>query len=95
MILEGKGGFSLRRVGSGKRITLTHAGEHYLDQWMEKNALVATGWCTLSHGLIERLLLRELSCPLNLKDNAHHPGRWCEGRYTWESSITDADFRWE
>lgn len=35
VILEGKSGFSLRRV-SGKRITLMHAGVHYLDQWMEK-----------------------------------------------------------
>jgi GIY-YIG catalytic domain len=59
-------------VGSGKRITLTHAGEHYLDQWMEKNALVA--WMVHPEPwVIERLLLRELSCPLNLKDNAHHP----------------------
>jgi putative ABC transport system substrate-binding protein len=31
----------LRRVGSGKRITLTHAGEQYLDEWMGRNAFVA------------------------------------------------------
>ena len=72
VLLENKSGFPLRRVGSGKRITLTHAGERYLDEWMEKNAFV--GWMVHPEPwVIERLLLRELSCPLNLKDNAHHP----------------------
>lgn len=72
VLLEEKSGFPLRRVGSGKRITLTHFGERYLDEWMEKNAFVA--W--MGHRepwLIERALLAELSCPLNIKDNAHHP----------------------
>ena len=72
VLLANKSGFPLRRVGSGKRITLTHAGERYLDEWMEKNAFVA--WMVHPEPwVIERLLLGELSCPLNLKDNAHHP----------------------
>src|SRR5262249_29709057 len=72
VLLENKSGFPLRRVGSGKRITLTHAGECYLDEWMEKNAFVA--W--MAHPepwVIEPLLLGGLSCPLNIKDNWHHP----------------------
>jgi hypothetical protein len=41
VLLENKSGFPLRRVGSGKRFTLTHEGERYLDQWMTENAFVA------------------------------------------------------
>ena len=71
-LLEKKSGFPLRRIGSGKRITLTDAGEQWLNQWMEKNAFVvwiahANPW-TIEHGL-----LRTISCPLNIKDNRHHP----------------------
>ena len=55
VLLENKSGFPLRRVGSGKRITLTHAGERYLDEWMEKNAFV--GWMVHPEPwVIERLL---------------------------------------
>ena len=46
--------------------------ERYLDEWMTENAFVA--W--MAHPepwVIERLLLGELSCPLNIKDNRHHP----------------------
>ena len=32
VLLEEKSGFPLRRVGSGERITLTHAGERYLQR---------------------------------------------------------------
>jgi hypothetical protein len=72
VLLEDKSGFPLRRVGSGRRITLTHAGEQYLDNWMARNAFVAwvdhpTPW------KIEHRLLRKLSCPLNIRDNDHHP----------------------
>ncbi len=35
VLLEPQSGFPLRRVGSGNRITLTRAGEGYLNQWME------------------------------------------------------------
>ena len=46
--------------------------ERYLDEWMTENAFVAS----MAHPepwVIERLLLGELSCPLNIKDNRHHP----------------------
>lgn len=72
VLLEEKSGFPLRRVGSGKRITLTHSGERWLDEWMEKNAFVA--WTVHPDPwAIEHLLLGKLSCPLNIMDNRHHP----------------------
>ena len=40
ILLAQKSGFPLRRVGSGKRMTLTHLGEQWLDKWMEQNAFV-------------------------------------------------------
>jgi hypothetical protein len=72
VLLEPQSGFPLRRVGSGNRITLTRAGEGYLNQWMEENAFVVWGehpepWA------IEHDLLQEISCPLNIKDNERHP----------------------
>jgi hypothetical protein len=70
-LLAEQSGFPLRRVGSGKRITLTHSGEQYLDEWMEKNAFVA--WMAVPEPwIIENQMLRELSFPLNIKDNDHH-----------------------
>jgi hypothetical protein len=71
VLLGGKSGFPLRRVGSGKRITLTHAGEQYLDEWMERNAFVAWVACP-EPWVLERILLGKFSCPLNVKDNHHH-----------------------
>jgi hypothetical protein len=72
VILEKESGFGLRRVGSGKRITLTHEGERWLDDWMDTNAFVA--WSEHpAPWTIERELLHRLSCPLNIDDNAHHP----------------------
>jgi hypothetical protein len=71
VLLEKKSGFPLRRVGSGKRITLTHAGERWLDEWMAENAFVA--WTVHSDPwTIEHELLREFSCPLNIMDNGHN-----------------------
>ncbi len=72
VLLEPQSGFPLRKVGSGNRITLSPAGEGYLNQWMEENAFVVWGghpepWT------IERDLLHEISCPLNIKDNEQHP----------------------
>jgi len=64
--------YPLRRIGGGKRITLTHAGEKFLNEWMEKNAFVA--WTIdPKPWIIEPKLLLELSCPLNIRDNEHHP----------------------
>jgi GIY-YIG catalytic domain len=71
VLLEDQSGFPLRRVGSGRRITLTHAGERFLDEWMARNAFVA--WAVHPEPwIIEHGLLRQLSCPLNIKDNGHH-----------------------
>jgi diadenosine tetraphosphate (Ap4A) HIT family hydrolase len=71
VLLEEKSGFPLRRVGSGERITLTHAGEQYLDEWMGRNAFVAWVACP-EPWVLERVLLGRFSCPLNQKDNNHH-----------------------
>lgn len=71
VLLEGESGFPLRRVGSGKRITLTDSGERWIDQWMEENAFVA--WVEHPEPwTIEHDLLRMLSCPLNIDANGHH-----------------------
>ena len=67
-----KSGYPLRRVGSGKRITLTHSGEQWLDDWMTENAFV----CWLEHQApweFEDELLGSLSLPLNIKGNRDHP----------------------
>src|SRR5262245_40245275 len=55
VLLADQSGFPLRRVGSGKRFTLTHAGEQFLDDWMQKNSLFA--WMELLEPwTIERML---------------------------------------
>lgn len=72
VLLEPLSDFQLRRVGSGKRMTLTHLGEQWLDQWMDQNALV----CWLEHPtpwIVEREVLGSVSLPLNLQGNQHHP----------------------
>jgi hypothetical protein len=72
VLLEGKSGFPLRRAGSGKRMTLTHVGEQWLDAWMQENALV----CWVEHSdpsALEREILKSFSLPLNLQDNQDHP----------------------
>jgi hypothetical protein len=72
VLLEGESGFPLRRVGSGNRITLTDAGERWLNEWMEKNAFVT--WAEHAEPwTIEHDLLRMLSCPFNIEGNGHHP----------------------
>ncbi|WP_367134557.1 GIY-YIG nuclease family protein [Saccharothrix sp. HUAS TT1] len=65
-------GIQLRRVGSGKRLTFTPAGEAKLSEWMGVHARVAfiaedEPW-KLEHSLINGEVL-----PLNLMDNAHNP----------------------
>ncbi|MBG94016.1 MAG: hypothetical protein CL793_01905 [Chloroflexi bacterium] len=72
VLLADKSGFPLRRVGTGKRYTLTHLGEQWLDQWMEENARV----CWVTHPTpwdLEGDILRDTRCPLNIKDNKHEP----------------------
>ena len=71
VLLGGQNDFPLRRVGSGNRMTLTHLGEQWLDQWLAQNARV----CWVEHPqpwVLEDELLREVSLPLNLQGNAHH-----------------------
>ena len=71
ILLTGKSGFPLRRVGSGKRMTFTHLGEQWLDKWMDRNASV----CWVKHPEPWRLedeLLNTLSLPLNIQGNSDH-----------------------
>ena len=72
VLLAQTSGYPLRRVGSGKRMTLTHSGEQWLDDWMTENAFV----CWLEHQSpweFEDELLGSLSLPLNIKGNRDHP----------------------
>jgi len=72
VLLKEKSGHPLRRVGSGKRMTFTHVGEQWLDDWMERNAFV----CWVEHKTpweLEEKLLHSLSLPLNIEGNRHHP----------------------
>lgn len=71
-LLADSSDFPLRRVGSGRRMTFTHLGEQWLDNWMADNAYV----CWLEHPepwLLEHELLIRHSLPLNIQDNRHHP----------------------
>ena len=71
-LLEEELDVQLRRVGSGKRMTLTHQGEQRLDDWLENNAKVS--W--LIHPTpreLEDQMLGSISLPLNLKGNSNHP----------------------
>lgn len=71
-LLSGTNDLPLRRVGSGKRMTFTHIGEQWLDDWMDANALV----CWVEHDepwMLEHELIQSHSLPLNIQDNLHHP----------------------
>ena len=71
VLLSEQSGFELRRVGSGKRKTLTHLGEQWLDKWMDDNAFVL--WVEHEKPwMIEKEILRSFSLPLNIQDNEHH-----------------------
>lgn len=72
VLLQDQSSFPLRRVGSGKRMTFTRAGEQWLNDWMERNAFVH--W--IEHPepwTVERDVFANLSLPLNIQDNRHHP----------------------
>jgi hypothetical protein len=72
ILLSEQSGFPLRRVGSGKRMTLTHLGEQSLDSWLNDNALIF--WRTLDEPwYLEDEIMQSVSCPLNLRGNEHHP----------------------
>jgi hypothetical protein len=68
VLLTEQSGFPLRRVGTGKRMTFTHLGEQWLDNWMEENAFVY--W--VKHPApweLEEEIIGTLSLPLNIKGN--------------------------
>lgn len=70
-LLAEQSDFPLRRVGSGRRMTFTHLGELWLDDWLNENALV----CWIEHDepwLLEHDLLASYSLPLNIQDNRTH-----------------------
>ena len=72
VLLSEKSSFPLTRVGSGRRMTFTHAGEQCLDQWMNDNAFVSwivhpTPW------ELEDEMIQRLSLPLNIRGNENHP----------------------
>ena len=72
ILLSRQSGFPLRRVGSGKRMTLTHLGEQWLDGWLDENALLF--WRTVGQPwLLEEEIIASVSCPLNLRGNGNHP----------------------
>lgn len=72
VLLEQLNDFPLRRVGSGRRMTLTHLGEQWLDSWLDENASV----CWTEHSqpwALEEQLIAGHSLPLNLQANKDHP----------------------
>jgi len=71
VLLENKSGFALRRVGSGKRLTFTHIGEQWLDNWMEQNAFVR--WVEHQKPWqVEESIFQSVTLPLNIRDNTHN-----------------------
>ena len=72
ILLAKESGYPLRRVGSGKKMTLTNKGEQCLDRWMQENAFVT--WIENEEPWdLENQLLNSLSIPLNIQGNKHHP----------------------
>ena len=68
VLLTEQSDFPLRRVGTANRMTFTHLGEQWLDNWMEENTFV----CWLKHPApweLEEELIGTLSLPLNIKGN--------------------------
>ena len=65
ILLSEESNFPLRRVGSGRRMTFTHNGEQWLDNWLESNAFVC--WVENSNPReIEDKLFQTLSLSLNI-----------------------------
>jgi hypothetical protein len=72
ILLSRQSGFPLRKVGSGKKMTLTKKGEEWLNQWMQENAFI----CWVEHDKpwdLENELFHALPLPLNIQGNKHHP----------------------
>ena len=69
-LLSERLGIQPRRVGSGRRLTFTNAGEQVLDAWMAQNARAA--WVVTDKPWeMEDALLASLRLPLNLQGNKH------------------------
>jgi len=65
-------GISLRRVGSGSRLTFGPDGERHLTDWMSGHARVA--WAVVERPwIVEDRLIQRLVLPLNLDKNRHNP----------------------
>jgi hypothetical protein len=80
-------GFPLRRVGSGKRMTLTHAGEQWLDHWLDQPAMLF--WYEMvDPWLLEEEVIRSVACPLNIRNNDHHPFNTVLRRRRKEAIVT-------
>ena len=74
-LLSDKLGIELRRVGSGRRMTF-HEGEKVLSEWMGENAFVS--WVIHEEPWrVEDQAIKQLSLPLNLRDNESHPFHRC------------------
>lgn len=72
VLLAEQSDFPLRRVGSGRRMTLTHLGEQWLDRWLDENALLF--WRPVEQPwLLEEEIIANIPCPLNLRENERHP----------------------
>jgi len=72
ILLAPESHFPLRRVGSGKKMTLTTLGEQWLDSWMENNAFVT--WVEHEEPwTLENDLFQSVALPLNIQGNKHHP----------------------
>ncbi len=72
ILLAPESHFPLRRVGSGKKMTLTPQGEQWLNSWMEKNAFVT--WVEHEEPwVLENELFQKVALPLNIQGNKHHP----------------------
>lgn len=71
ILLANESGFPLRRVGTSHRLTFTHLGEQWLDDWMQDNAFVS--W--VEHDMpwvLENKFINSFSLPLNIQGNDHH-----------------------
>lgn len=65
-------GIALRRVGSGSCLTFTRDGELQISEWMSRHARVTweqidSPWHPEEHAI------KQLTLPLNLQGNSHHP----------------------
>jgi len=70
VLLSAESTYPLRRVGSGKRMTFTHSGEQWLDEWMANHTKVH--WVPHSEPwLLEEHLISSISLPLNIQGNKH------------------------